>query len=331
MQAAATPHTRQLSHPIFTSLFLCGLLCAPVTYADNSFPLSVGGATGSLTIKDSSATLTLKHPTTPVAPRLLKDPPRFLIEIEAIRQKAIKEKKTTVPKNSCIQKIRQRSSTTTAILVLDLVPMSGDGICSISQSEKDGAAVVDFSLINSPTQTPTLVPTLSSTPVITEEPTASPVASPSPTATFTPSMTATIEEEQVQPTAIPQDAMTTAPTLVPLPERTQITQQRTLQSIDFVHDAQSNQVVLRLTDRFPFRMSKEGTRKYKLIINGIHIGHDGLRLPQFPPNEVAGFTLVQAQEVGEKVEIQIAVDDGMKASAVNIDSSIVITAKPAGF
>jgi hypothetical protein len=338
MQQVATPYIRQLSHPLFTSLLLCGLLCAPAAIADSSFPLSVGGATGSLTIKAATSTLTLKHPNAQVAPRLLKDPPRFLVEIDAVSSKAMKEKKTAVPKNSCIQKIRQRSTTTTAILVLDLVPMSGDGICSISQSEKDGAVVVNFSLINA--QTPTPVPTITAIPSIasttvptqvpTQVPTDVPTVTPTITSTSTPTVIATIEEEQ-EPTAIPEETATAAPTISEQPSASVTPLQPSLLSIDFVHDAQSNQVVLRLTDRFPFRMSKESNRKYKLTINGLHLGHDGLRLPQFPPNEVAGFTLVQAQDAGDKLEVQIAVDDGMKATAVNIDSAIVITAKPAGF
>jgi hypothetical protein len=354
---------------LLISLCSCTLLAAPTVKADSNISLPLGSYTGTLTVDSLSTNIVIiKSDGEFQPPEQVPNPPRLLIDLPSDNKKIQKEKIISLPKNNCVQKIRIGNHPDKIRLVIDLENEKEKTLCSIKHQIQDKKLSITISdsrnsdMTNKdtislvpvesevlsptfaiPTKIPTATITHSPTITIVTKPTKIPTIPPSQTptatatATLTSSPTATftaIPTKTATPKATPESS-TPAPEALeqkividtPTPE----INTPSLLGIDFVHQGNANQVILRLTERFSFRMSKEGTRKYKISINDVQLAHKGLLLPQFPPNEVAGFTLVRAQESSNGIDITIAVDDGMKASAVNVDTSIVISSDTAGF
>lgn len=189
-----------------------------------------------------------------------------------------------------------------------------------------------------PRATPTVIQTTVSPLVsITPEPSVTPLATgtlaplptetPHPTPTFTPEPSPT-----TMPTATETPAAT--PTVAPAIETPLISPVAVgcrLSGIEFFLENAESFVRLTLSERTQFKLVREKERRYKIMIPDCTVATPGLSLPQFPPNDVVGFTLVRIQQVDSKIEIDIGLDDGMKANAVNKDAAILIKASPAGF
>ena len=73
-----------------------------------------------------------------------------------------------------------------------------------------------------------------------------------------------------------------------------------------------------------YRLSRSNDRSYKLRIADCAIASESLSLPFFPPQEFAGFTVVQAAAIGRDLEITIGTDRGVRISAVPGDTAILL-------
>lgn len=206
---------------------------------------------------------------------------------------------------------------------------------------------------NETTDTPNSVTTATQTPKPTE--TAKPTESAKPTETLKPTLTTlptntphntpiTAPRETAAPKSTPEPTApiveitpsTAEPTVVP--ESTQAAVQiitpsegKVLKEILFSHEDEQAVVKLSLSERSNFKLTRENSREYRISISDCKALQAGLTLPQFPPNDIVGFTLVKATQSEGKLDILIGVDDGMKATAVNKDSMIIVRAEPTGF
>lgn len=165
-----------------------------------------------------------------------------------------------------------------------------------------------------PTLAPSPTPSATLTPTFTE----TPIPSLTPTATFTtqPTLTPTVAQKLTVATAPPTEVVLLGKSML---------------GFEFRLQGGESIIELKLTERSQFRLVKERERRFKLTIPGIQSIPSGLNLPNFPPNEVLGFTVIQALQSDAGVDILIGVEDGKKAVAVNQDNSIIVTAVPAGF
>jgi hypothetical protein len=187
-------------------------------------------------------------------------------------------------------------------------------------------ATVATALVSATPTTVAMVTKIQSdTPTATTTPTRTPTASPTVTATSTSTATYTSTPEA-------QEAIATSiPSATPTNTIQALLVGKVLEQISFFHDGDINQVKLGFSQRVSFKTVKDSTRKYKISIKDCLIARPGLTLPHFPPNDVVGFTLIQAVKEGADLNIYINVEDGIKINAANIDNSIVINSEPAGF
>lgn len=167
----------------------------------------------------------------------------------------------------------------------------------------------------------TSIPKSTLTSTITPKPISTPTSKPSltPTATKTPTITPTPTSKRMENIQISKSAPSV------------ITGSCLLNAIEFKHLEHLNQIKINFSERVSFKISKENSRRYKVSIPECALTNKGLLLPQFPPNDVTGFTLARVVEVNNGLDIIIGTDDGMKASALNIDSTIVVSSDPSGF
>ena len=180
--------------------------------------------------------------------------------------------------------------------------------------------------IPTPTKTPTVTPTTTRTTTPSTTPTNTKTLKPTftfvpDTATATPSLTPTVT---ITPKVVATMVSSQSPTIA-APEG------KSLIGIDFIHSNNSNQIKVSFTERVSFKMVKEDSRKYKISVTGCALQNSGLLLPQFPPNDVIGFTLVRVAKTSSGLDVIVNLEDGMKATATNIDNSIVISSETAGF
>ena len=289
----------------------------------------------------------------------VENPPRIVIDVitkTGKRNKAAKEIILPILNHPCIRQARVGNHTDKIRLVLDLIHTGGKNACPFSIADAPGKVVIDFKHTGNTTPgvvNATVTPTASSTPVAIMSPTARPTATataiitkttviPTPTVTATATNTAkaTATNTLVATTKnIPPTQTIAAVTAAPATPTVTVKNSSdaivigkpALSAIEFLHQDTTNQIKIILSERVAFKLIREDARRYRISVSDVGLKNRGLLLPQFPPNEVAGFTMARASETASGLDIIIGLDDGMKASAVNIDQAIVVTAEPAGF
>jgi len=85
---------------------------------------------------------------------------------------------------------------------------------------------------------------------------------------------------------------------------------------------------LRLSKRPKYKLVKKDAKYYHLTIPRCSLMWDHLKLPQFPPHDFKGFSMVMAERLGRDVKITIGVDRGTRITALANETEILIkTAK----
>lgn len=310
----------------FITLFA---FCIGIHYPCSALPLfASGGYSVELTTKNSESTITFKgFSEGSITVFDVDNPDRIVVDIAQTGIKLPKGTKTLA--DSCIRSVRFGAHADKTRIVLD----RSDTACTHSEASSAKSFTIKVTPLNTviPSPIPTAAP---ATPSPTTTPTVSPKASPTPIPTLIPTLT---------PAHTLTPSPTSTPTITPQPEQTPTTeptqpsietptqQGKVLKEITFSHENDQTIVMLSLSERTNFKLTRENPREYKITITDCSVGQQGLTLPQFPPNDMVGFTLVKATPGENKLEITIGVDDGMKASAVNKDSMIIVRAEPSGF
>ena len=102
-----------------------------------------------------------------------------------------------------------------------------------------------------------------------------------------------------------------------------------LSSIEFgtANNGDTQVLKIGLSSSASFNVAKTGSLEYRLIIADTSLGSRGLALPQFPPQEFEGLTVIQAAPFKDRVEVTIGVERGYRIVASSSGSEIWITAE----
>jgi hypothetical protein len=77
-----------------------------------------------------------------------------------------------------------------------------------------------------------------------------------------------------------------------------------------------------LNGRSEFSLTRKGDKLYVLALPHIKLGYDHLKLPQFPPRDFAGITVVSAAPVGDGSEVSVYVEQGVRIGAASHENEI---------
>jgi len=103
---------------------------------------------------------------------------------------------------------------------------------------------------------------------------------------------------------------------------------QTLEDIKFYYQKPNNVPLLRivLAKRPKFTLVKKGEKLYHLTIPNCAIKWSHLELPQFPPHDFKGFSLVMAEMLGKNMTLSIGVERGARVTAFGKNNEIWIKA-----
>ncbi len=163
-------------------------------------------------------------------------------------------------------------------------------------------------------------PSVSPTATCTETPTAAPptaTATPHPTATRTPRPTATA-------TALPTATGTAQPDSSALPVTTAVQVKKF--EYEYEGNDRSPLIRIRLDTKTAFKLSKTADKLYSLSVPTGTFASPGLRLPQFPPRDFAGFTYLQGANQRGGIEVIIGVERGVRITATAQEQDILVRA-----
>ena len=321
-------------------IFIVSLCVSHASAQSKVTTFKAGSITASFNADNFSSIQFIGVSASDLTPFQVENPAGVVIDIPAPTEKPANEGVFSVTGNACIKTIKVTPDTKKTRIVFDELTVA-PGInqvaagCDYSIKKTRDSLVVLFSkqpittdFYPSPTPLiPSTTPAPIPTGIVKTIPT--PVSTSTPVVNATPSPTIVVTPTQIA-TAIP----TGTPTSTPTPTIAMDTDNplaAVLTGIEFFHQDSTNQIKLQLTQRVSFKLTREDARRYKIVIPQASVENKGLTLPQFPPNDLVGFTLVQAQPHEQGIEVIIGMDDGMKAQVVNIDQAIVVTAEAAGF
>lgn len=167
-----------------------------------------------------------------------------------------------------------------------------------------------------------------------------PEAAPTPTASATPTLFPTLtliptHTASVAPTKTPSPFPTIEPTVAkPTVTKPTVTKPTALSQIlptdqaltdlVFAYNQRDRAPLIRLLfQRKPeFRLVKKDEKSYQISISDCSLKHDFLSLPQFPPHDFIGLTLVSPKTDRGGVEILVGVERGIRISALPKDNEI---------
>ncbi len=97
-------------------------------------------------------------------------------------------------------------------------------------------------------------------------------------------------------------------------------------AIGFERDKNSQipMIKISMTQRTPYTLTRTGQRAYRLTIPGATFAEEHLTLPQFPPQDFKGVTLVNPEKGNGQVEFFIGVDRDTKLASFSNDNEIWI-------
>ncbi len=174
-----------------------------------------------------------------------------------------------------------------------------------------------------------------STPIPTPMPTSAPPPTAIPTAIATtkalavktaPALSPTEHMPAAPATSAPQKATTSQ--ALSQTEQVEIIEGPALVGILFQAPAASEAPTVRLTlnHRPRFRLGRRNEQSYRLRIEDCALATERVGLPFFPPQDFVGFTMIQASQVGNAVEVVIGADRGTRITATPDDSDILLRA-----
>jgi hypothetical protein len=178
-----------------------------------------------------------------------------------------------------------------------------------------------------PSPTVESIRTATPSPLPTVEPTRTATPSPVPTSTTEPSPTPARTPTRIPPRETPRPSATRPSPPLPLPGDSvgevsigeanppEDTVGRLLllgYKFDYLHPGKIPVLKVTLSkSRTQAQMSKVDPKTYKIVVPGCGISATQLSLPQFPPADFTGFSMVSAQEIDGKTEITISVEPGV--------------------
>lgn len=297
-------------------------------------------------------------PATTVSTLVLEHPLRVVIDMPP--SKNVKNTGLNVDKHTMVSALRIGVHQDKLRFVLDL---RGKTTPQVSVSESARGTEIDVFVPGTPEAQPTEAPTATPEPVatvqvivpefptevpesivtevpqtsapLTEEPTATQSAAtattvptstptatntPAPTNTEAPTPSATATPPQPTATATPLPVPPTAPPIAVASEGPRLLE------FKFEYNESDKTPVIRisLSERSQFTLSKADERLYKLTIPGTQLATLGLKLPQFPPHDFAGFTFLQAEQRESNAEVKIGVERGARISALPQENDILV-------
>ena len=283
----------------------------------------------------------------------LSGPERVVIDLQGPKLKA--NKQLSLRKNALARSLRIGVHENHLRLVLDLqadaMPAlssrGGQGSFDLElKGEGEIAAKPTIELPASHTGAPVSTQAAPADPSPTKAPTAQPSSTPKPKATATATSTATPTKTprprasatvsappRATETAAPPAALPTEAPVTPETEAASVSElppsgdsvAQVLKGItfDYISAAERTPVVrIVLTRQTPFRLIRKDDRGFELNIPECNITSPALGLPQFPPQDFAGFTFLDAKKQGDEVVIAVDVDRGIKIASLPHDNEI---------
>lgn len=160
------------------------------------------------------------------------------------------------------------------------------------------------------------------------EPKQEPAPTPAPSATLTP--IPTIDTPTPAPTISPTSEPSATPAATPIesatPAATELPTTQALKDITFDYkDGERPIVKIVLSKKAEFEVQKKGAKDYLLKIKNCRELKPELKLPQFPPHDFAGFTMIQAEPVDKDIDIKIGVERNERITATPNENEIHIS------
>ncbi len=275
-----------------------------------------------------------------VSPELftIADPTRLVIDIPHLPLTIAKN--FEVPAHPLIRAVRIGSHPDKVRLVVDMTTAPSNLSYQLHPRDDGFTIDVSFSSLGGPqSETPMPSPTITVQPESTAPPaTLSPqtpdASQSSPASSHPPSIvdavaTPTDIPVTVSPTDIPE-LMVTVGSATPLPETptSENLQGQALHSISFDYFEAARTPVVRFSfsERPQYKLTKMSETAFKLTIPKVGLITKQLRLPQFPPQDFIGFTLIHATPRESRLEIIIGVDRGVKINAITKEKDILVRA-----
>jgi hypothetical protein len=275
--------------------------------ANRSLPIKIAGSLQTVRIAGHADKLrvVLDFGDSKIPPYLLtEDGERSIVAVGDADQRA--------PQEIVVQRIVPSASpvATPALSTAAAPPTrtSATGIVATAVPAREGTTKGSVPPQETAQEKPTLAPTSTPTKVpATVRATSTPTAQATPTTAVTPSPPPTL-------TASPTPASTTKPGV------------QQLQGIIFQLEETSRDpiIVLKMTERPAFRVSKKDERTFRISITGAALSRNSLSLPHYPPGDFAGFTMAIAAPNRDGIEVIISVDRGRRVTAVPRLNDIIV-------
>ena len=87
---------------------------------------------------------------------------------------------------------------------------------------------------------------------------------------------------------------------------------------------QSPIIRIKLNRRSEYKISRLDDKFYKISIPAVRLERPGLGLPQFPPQDFEGFSLVSAKDDTRGVEIKVGVERNSRLTVVPTENDILV-------
>ena len=206
--------------------------------------------------------------------------------------------------------------------VANLTPEPQSGVATIQPSASAEAT-------EQPTDSPTVEPTEALATDTPEPPaTLAPEVSLLPTATAAVTASATHTSEATSTVATqPSATLTPAPSPTPAAIVTaDANAPSVVNAIIFEREGtlQSPIIRIKLNRRSEYRMSRLDDKFYKISLPAVHLERPAIGLPQFPPQDFEGFSLVAAKDEARGIEIKVGVERNSRVSVVPADNDILV-------
>lgn len=337
---------RLLLLTLFISTHWCRLVAA-----EEIFKVREGNLDLALSRQEAQYVLELKTSSTTAAPgkaesNVVESPKRLVVDLYGI----------SVPKNftylvkddAAVSQIRLGTHADKLRIVVDLSVQTAQ--VTNEELSKSGyrlsftvaGGVLASSHATSPAAAPTSAPSpalgapkliavnTKAVPTPTSMPSPSPAASATPTLAIPTLIASAPPATEVLPSATPPAP---PPTVVPSYTAKPVSSSAlltdgayVLKQIGFDHVGLNKAPVIRFSLSKPsgYNLIKTDERRYELVFPSSKLESQALALPQFPPHDFIGFTLVQAREEGGAVHVSIGVENGIRISPVTKGNLVLV-------
>jgi hypothetical protein len=328
-------------HPLFVRATLCAALFPGAALgADDLITLSESGI--EITVRETSADgllgleVLLRAPDAAVRQVFdVNRPPRIVIDLD--KHRFAKARSIEITNNRILRKLRTGIHPDRARVVLDL---SGERIPEYSWLQKGDVVRLE---LTAPVVSGSLAPAKKSV-ALEVAPAAEVSAADMAPAALVPqpprsdprpaAPEPTISAEALQgPGGLPMaQAMNIPPARIGIAEAPagRAAEAQQLRDIQFSFQEPNRQPVVKflLTQNSKFTLVKHSPRVYELTLPDCAIGGEHLTLPQFPPQEFEGLSVIMSKSKGRDAVISIGVDKDVRVAAVAQGAEILLKTGP---